>query len=118
MFTILSKGYYQAGLNVSTQTGKYVAVNPDDYQGAWKGQFADKTAFTVSVSDVNGFRAKVKYQAGSNIQYQDVLIKNNAFRMGDAKFTLAANGAALVKEVVTSPVDGSSLIRQAHAQRS
>ena len=45
----------------------------------------------------------MKYQSGSNVQYQSVLIKDNSFRIGDTKFTLGSAGAALVGTVITDP---------------
>ena len=70
----------------------YVAVDPALYQGTWEGAYADNTKFTIQISNVTGFRAKVRYQSGSTSSYQDVLIKDNAFRVGDTKFTLTSNG--------------------------
>ena len=46
-----------------------------------------------------------------------MLIKDNAFRIGDAKFTLQANGQALIKNVVTDPANGSTYLDQAMASR-
>ena len=57
----------------------------------------------------------MKYQSGSTIQYQDVLIKDNSFRIGNSKFTLTRAGVAQVKTVVTSPVDGSNVLNTAYA---
>jgi hypothetical protein len=117
IFSIISSGYISAGLNVSASGSKYVNVDPASYEGSWSGKYADNTSFTISISNVNGFRAKVKYQSGSTVQYQDVLIKDNSFRIGDSKFTLARPGVAQVKTVVTSPVDGSNVLNTAYAQQ-
>jgi hypothetical protein len=117
IFSIISSGYMSAALNVSASGSKYVNVDPASYEGSWGGKYADNTSFTISISNVNGFRAKVKYQSGSTVQYQDVLIKDNAFRIGDSKFTLVKPGVAEVKTVVTSPVDGSNVLNTAYAQQ-
>ena len=45
-----------------TTAGKYVAVDAELYQGSWKGTYANGKKFEVAVSQVNGFRAQVKYQ--------------------------------------------------------
>ena len=49
---------------------------------------ADHKTFKITVSNVTGFRAKVQYQSGGTNKFQEVLIKDNAFRIGDTKFTL------------------------------
>jgi hypothetical protein len=49
----------------------------------------------------------VRYQSGSTVKYQDVLIRDASFRIGDSKFMLAKLGKATIKTVVTNPYDGS-----------
>ena len=117
VLSILSAGYRSAGLNVPTAT-KYVAVDAATFEGSWNGTYADGKTFSVTVSQVNGFRAKAKYQSGGTVKYQDVLIKDNAFRVGDSKFTVVRDGVAQVKTVVTSPIDGSTALDTAYAARS
>jgi hypothetical protein len=118
-FSILASGYVSAGMNISaTSNAPYVNVDPASYEGSWSGKYADNSSFTFSISNVNGFRAKVKYQSGSTIQYQDVLIRSGAFRIGDSKFTLVRDGVAQVKTVVTSPVDGSNVLNTAYANQT
>jgi hypothetical protein len=118
IFSILSSGYVSAGLNISaTSNTPYVNVDPASYEGSWTGKYADNSSYTFTISNVNGFRAKVKYQSGSTLQYQDVLIKDGAFRIGNSKFTLARSGVAQVKTVVTSPVDGSNILNTSYAQQ-
>jgi len=49
------------------------------------------------------------------VKYQDVLIKDASFRIGDTKFTWAKDGAALVKNVVTDPATGTTYLDSAYA---
>jgi hypothetical protein len=116
IFGILSSNYTAVGLNVSPRS-KYVNVDPKSFEGAWSGRYADNSSFSFTISDVNGFRAKVKYQSGPTVKYQDVLIRDNAFRIGDSKFTLTRPGVAQVKTVVTSPADGSRVLNTAYAHQ-
>lgn len=118
LWSIISANYKTVGLNTNLMTGKYVNVDPDAYQGTWSGKYANNTKFTVTISEINGFKAKVRYQSGSTLQYQQVLIKNDAFRIGDSKFTLQRNGMAQVKTVTTDPATGSSYVDTAYASRS
>ncbi len=117
VLSLLAANYKAVGLTNPSRT-PYVAVDPAAYEGTWKGRYADQKDFTVTVSNVTGFRAKVKYQSGGTVKYQDVLIRDNAFRVGDSKFTLTSNGKAQVKTVQIDPVSGASLIDTAYATQS
>ena len=114
MMSILQASYKAAGLNVPSKT-PYVAVDPALFEGRWTGKYADNKTFTIKVSDVTGFRAKVQYHSGDTNKYQDVLIKDYAFRIGDTKFQLQGKGKALIKNVVTDPATRSTYLDQAIA---
>ncbi|MGJ5046648.1 hypothetical protein ACQR09_06245 [Bradyrhizobium oligotrophicum] len=51
-------------------------------------------------------------------KYQDMLIKDNAFRIGDTKFTLTGNGKAQIENVVTDAASGQTYLDTAYAIRS
>src|SRR5258707_518344 len=87
-----------------------------DVQANWAGP--DKKTFQLTVTDVNGFRAQVKYQSGSTVKYQSVLIKDKSFRIGDTKFTLTKPGTAQIKNVITDPATGSTYLDTATATQS
>jgi hypothetical protein len=117
VMSILSASYKSAGASVPSKTA-YVAVDPKSYQGSWTGTYANKKTFKLSVSNVVGFRAKVKYQSGATVKYADVLIKDKSFRIGDTKFTLTKAGTAQIKNVVTDPATGSTFLDTATAKQS
>jgi hypothetical protein len=117
MMSIIAANYKTVGMTVPTKT-PYVAVDPTLYEGNWTGKYADQKTFKISVSNVTGFRAKVQYQSGGTNKFQEVLIKDNAFRIGDTKFTLTGRKTALIKNVVTDPASGQTYIDQAYAMRS
>jgi hypothetical protein len=117
MMSILASSYKAAGLSVPSKT-PYVAVDPALYEGSWSGKYPDNKTFTIKVSQVVGFRGKVAYSSGGTNKFQDVLIKDNAFRIGDTKFILQGNNKALVKNVVTDAATGSTYLDQAIAVRS
>ena len=117
VMSILSANYKAAGLSVPSKTA-YVAVDPKLYEGTWSGTYPDKKTFKLTVSDVNGFRAQVKYQSGSTVKYQSVLIKDQSFRIGDTKFILTKAGKAQIKNVVTDPATGSTYLDTATATQS
>ena len=118
IYSIISSGYKAAALAGSQSTGKYVNVDPEKFEGTWSGKYADNAPFKLSVSNVRGFKATVKYQSRATVQYQDVLIKNDSFRIGDTKFALQKNGVAQIKSVITDPATGGNVLDTAYARRS
>jgi hypothetical protein len=115
IYSILSSAYMTTQMTPVSNT-PYINVDPTLYQGTWSGAYSSNNQkFELTISQVNGFRAQVKYQSGSTVQYQSVLIKDGSFRIGDTKFSLSANGGATVGTVITSPVDGSTTLIQGNA---
>jgi hypothetical protein len=117
IMSILQNSYATASLNTTSKT-PYTAVDPTLYQGSWSGTYSNNQKFDISVTEVNGFRAQVKYQSGSTIQYQSVLIKDSSFRFGDTKFTLTGQGTADVRNVITDPVSGNTTLVQGSATQA
>jgi hypothetical protein len=115
VLSIMSANYKTVGATLPSKT-PYYAVNPANFEGSWTGTYPDKKTFKIAISNVTGFRAKVHYQSGSTSKYQDVLIRDNSFRVGDTKFTLMANGKAQIKTVGTDPVTGGTYIDTAVAK--
>ena len=98
--------------------GKYVPVDAEKYNGSWTGTYANGKKFEVAISRVEGFRAQVKYQSEGTVKYQQVLIKDNSFRVGDTKFLMTADNKATIKNVVTDAATGSTYLDTAFATRS
>jgi hypothetical protein len=117
VFGIISSNYLTAGSPSRAGGSRYVDVDPDAFQGTWSGKYANNQKFEVQVSNVTGFRAKVKYQSGAVVRYQDVLIRDNAFRVGDSKFTLTRAGVAQVKTVMRDAATGASSLETAYAKQ-
>jgi hypothetical protein len=114
VFSILSANYKTVGLAVQSKT-PYVPVDPTLYEGNWTGKYANNKSFKITVSNVTGFRAKVRYQSGSTNKYADVLIRDNAFRIGDTKFMVTKVGTAVIKNVITDPATGGTFLDTAYA---
>lgn len=115
IYSVLSSAYTATPATPASNT-PYINVDAASYQGTWSGTYStNNQKFELTISQVNGFRAQVKYQSGSTVQYQSVLIKDNSFRVGDTKFSLNADGGATVGTVITSPVDGSTSLIQGSA---
>jgi hypothetical protein len=118
LLQILSSNYVAAGSLSAAPGKKYVNVDPALFEGTWRGKYADGKAFSVSVTNVSGFRAQAKYESGGTVKYQNVLIAgDNSFRVGDSKFTLTRPGTAQVKTVMAG-ANGSSSLETAYAKQN
>jgi hypothetical protein len=95
-------------------TTKYTPVDAT-YEGTWQGTYSNNQKFQISITDVNGFRAQVKYQSDGITQYQQVLIGNSSFRVGNSKFVLTGTGKAQVYNAVTDPTTGNTSLVQGSA---
>lgn len=117
VFTVLSSAYASAPL--ATPNVKYTPVDAASYQGSWSGTYSNGQKFEFQISQVSGFRAQVKYTSDGTTQYQQVLIGNSSFRIGNTKFMLGGSaGQAVVGNVVTNPVTGESSLVQGTATQS
>ena len=117
IYSILANAY-KAAAPTSQTMGPYTNVDPTAYEGDWSGTYNNNQTFKISIFQVNGFRASVEYQSGSTRRYQQVLISNNSFRIGDTKFVLGKPGTAQVGTVITNPVDGSTTLLQGSATQT
>src|ERR1700726_1060011 len=116
VFSVLQNAYATAPL--SPTNTKYTPVDPKSYQGTWTGTYSNNQKFEFTISNVNGFRAQVKYQSGGTTQYQQVLIGNSSFRIGDSKFVLTGSGKATVANAVTDPTTGNTSLVNGNATQS
>ena len=113
IMSVIANAYATAPLTPTTT--RYTNVDPKSYQGTWEGTYSNNQKFRITISEVNGFRAQVKYQSGTTTQYQQVLIGNSSFRIGDSKFVLTGTGKAQVYNAVTDPVSGNTSLVQGSA---
>lgn len=116
LLSILSANYVKVGASVNYSRTPYTPVDAASYEGTWTGKYANNDAFTIQVSNVIGFRAKVRYQSGSTLKYQDVLIKDSSFKFGDSKFTLMRQGTAQIKSIMNEGT-GSQTLETAYASQ-
>jgi len=62
IFGILSNSYKTAPTPSSSNL-KYVPVDPTHYNGTWNGVYSTGEKFAFTISNVQGFRAKVNTKA-------------------------------------------------------
>lgn len=118
LLSILSSNYVAVGANVNLSKTPYVPVDAPAYEGTWSGKYANNDRFSLQVMNVVGFRAKVRYESGATVKYQEVLIKDNSFKIGDSKFTLTKVGTAQIKTVMTNAATGAQSLETAYATQS
>jgi hypothetical protein len=117
IFSALSSAYASAAAQSLFPIGsKFVNVDPTLYQGTWTGKDDKNQSFSLSITNVQGYRANVLFRSASGIQNQRVYITaNNSFRIGDSRFTLTKVGVAEVKTVTFDDTAGTQTIVTAQA---
>src|ERR1700722_12025508 len=114
IFTTLSSAYASSTSSSQFSLGsKFANVDPTQWQGTWTGTDTSNKPYTISISNVKGYRADVIYKGSQGFQHARVFIANqSSFRIGDSKFVLTSKGKASLASVVTNPYDGSQTIQQ------
>jgi hypothetical protein len=119
--SILSSGYASGAQSQSLipAGSKFANVDPTQYQGKWTGKDVNGQPFTMSITDVKGYRANAVYQSANGLQSARVFITTKGtFRVGDSSFTLTGTGKAKISTVVTDPTSGNQSIDSAPATLS
>jgi hypothetical protein len=119
--SILSSGYASGSQSQSLIPigAKFANVDPTQYQGKWTGKDSSNQPFSLSITDVKGYRANVVYQSSAGLQSARVFITtNNSFRIGDSSFSLTGTGKATINTVNTDPTTGIQTVATATATLS
>src|ERR1700760_4189088 len=117
IFSILQSAYTPA-TQVSIPTGsKFANVDPTQWQGSWTGKDSNGKALTISISNVSGYRATVRFQsADGGLQVGRVYINtNNIFRIGDSQMQLTGAGKMTISTVITDPTTGNQSMETDYA---
>jgi hypothetical protein len=117
IFSTLSSAYAASTSSSLFSLGsKFSNVDPTQWQGTWTGKDTGNQSYTISISNVKGYRADVIYKGSQGFQSARVFISNqNSFRIGDSKFVLNGSGTATLASVVTSPYNGAQTVEQSTA---
>jgi hypothetical protein len=116
IFSILQSGYSSASQPLIPPGAKFAKVNPTQWQGTWTGTDPTKKPYTISISDVKGYRANVSFNSSAGLQQARVFITSqNTFEIGDSKFILTGTGQATLATVVTDPTSGQQFVEQSTA---
>jgi hypothetical protein len=109
IMSILQSSYATSSQSQIPVGAKFTKVDPTLWQGTWSGVDSNKKPITISISNISGYRANVKFQsADGGLQTQRVFITTkNLFRIGDSQMQLTAAGKMTVSTVVTDPTTGN-----------
>ena len=117
IFSILQSSY-SATTQLSIPPGsKFANVDPTKWQGTWTTKDSNGKPVTLTISNVHGYRANVRFQsADGGLQTGRVLINtNNVFRIGDSQMQLVGAGKLTISTVITDATTGNQSIETDHA---
>src|ERR1700742_4230745 len=117
IFSILQSAY-AAPTQASIPPGsKFANVDPTQWQGTWSTKDSNGKPVTVTISNVSGYRANVRFQsADGGLQTGRVMINtNNVFRIGNSQMQVVAAGKMTISSVITDATTGNESIETDHA---
>ncbi|MGA9955769.1 MAG: hypothetical protein WBG16_16680 [Bradyrhizobium sp.] len=117
IFSILQSAYTPATQTSIPPGSKFAKVNPTQWQGTWTTKDSNGKPVTLTISNVSGYRANVRFQtAEGGLQTGRVLINtNNVFRIGNSQMQLAGTGKMTISTVITDPTTGNESMETDHA---
>lgn len=117
IFTTLQSAYASnTTSSLFAANSKFTNVDPTQWKGTWTGKDSTGQPYSISISNVQGYRAEVVYKGSQGFQNTRVFITNqNSFRIGDSKFVLTGAGTATFASVVTNPYNGAQVVEQSTA---
>jgi hypothetical protein len=117
IFSILQSAYAAPTQAAIPPGSKFANVDPKQWQGTWTTKDSNGKPVTVTISNVSGYRANVRFQsADGGLQTGRVLINTNSvFRIGDSQMQLTAAGKMTISSVITDSTTGHQSIETDHA---
>ena len=109
---------YTTSTQLSIPPGsKFANVNPAQWKGTWTATDSKGKPVTLTISNVSGYRANVRFQtADGGLQTGRVLINtNNVFRIGNSQMQLNGTGKMTISTVITDATTGNQSIETDHA---
>ena len=117
IFSILQASYTPA-TQVSVPPGsKFANVDPTQWQGTWTAKDSNGKPVTLTISNVSGYRANVRFtNADSGLQVGRVMINTNGvFRIGNSQMQLTSAGKMTISTVITDATTGNESMETDHA---
>ena len=96
---------------------KFANVDPTQWQGTWTAKDSNGKPVTLTISNVSGYRATVRFtNAESGLQVGRVMINTNGvFRIGNSQMQLAGTGKMTISTVITDPTTGNESMETDYA---
>jgi hypothetical protein len=117
IFSILESAYTPP-TQVSIPPGsKFAPVDPTQWQGTWTTKDSNGKPVTLTISNVSGYRANVRFQsADGGLQTGRVMINTNGvFRIGNSQMQLTSAGKMTISSVITDSTTGNQSIETDYA---
>lgn len=117
IFTALQSAYTTSTQLSIPPGSKFAKVDPTQWQGTWTATDSKGKPVTLTISNVSGYRATVRFtSADTGLQTGRVLINtNNVFRIGDSQMQLTGTGKMTISTVITDATTGNQSIETDHA---
>jgi hypothetical protein len=120
IMSILQSSYATPSQSLVPTGAKFANVDPTQWQGTWTGTDSNNKPVTVTISNISGYRANVRFEtADSGLQTQRVFITTkNLFRIGTSQVQLTAPGKITISTIVTDPTTGNQSIETDHVTQN
>jgi hypothetical protein len=109
IFSILQSAYTAPTQASIPRGSQFANVDPTQWQGTWTATDSNGKPVTVTISNVSGYRASVRFQsADGGLQTGRVYINtNNVFRIGNSQMQMTSAGKMTINTVITDPTTGN-----------
>ena len=117
IFSILQSSHTAPTQTSIPPGSKFANVDPTRWQGTWTTTDSNGKPVTVTISNVSGYRASVRFQsADGGLQTGRVYINtNNVFRIGTSQMQMTSAGKMTISTVITDPTTGNESMETDHA---
>jgi hypothetical protein len=117
IFSILQSAYTAPNQASIPPGSKFANVDPTQWQGTWTATDSNGKPVTVTISNVSGYRASVRFQSADvGLQTGRVYINtNNVFRIGSSQMQMTSAGKMTISTVITDPTTGNESVETDHA---
>ncbi|HZR77399.1 hypothetical protein [Bradyrhizobium sp.] len=118
LFNALQSSYTTTSQAQFPPGSKFAKVDPTKWQGTWTATDSKGKPVTLTISNVSGYRATVRFtNAESGLQTGRVMINTNGiFRIGNSQMQLTGAGKMTISTVVTDSTTGKQSMETDHAK--
>lgn len=117
LFSALQSSYTAQTQPSIPPGSKFAKVDPTKWQGTWTATDSKGKPVTLTISNVSGYRATVRFtNTESGLQTGRVLINTNGiFRIGNSQMQLTGTGKMTISTVITDSTTGKQSMETDHA---